>query len=211
MVLDLPYKHECAACGSRWSSTKPEAGACLRCRISKVEQALTEDDWNRIDTFLGQGDWVRCFDLIERAAPQDFRLNTAQLIVDRRRRELGLRVRPDIAEVTLDSVRRAAREHAARVVAIEAIWDGDTHGWFVELLAITRSEPLETAFDEVRLATLAGEDGDARLFSGDAPPWPEAAKAGELGEALAGELGVPFFFASPDSPDDEAERWWDTA
>ncbi|MBO6935287.1 MAG: hypothetical protein JJ863_09930 [Deltaproteobacteria bacterium] len=176
-----------------------------------MKQTLTQDDWKRVDTLLRRDDRLGCFDVIEQAAPDDFALGIAQQIVDERRRDLGLRLRPAIAEVTLDAVRQAAGPHAERVVAIEALWDGDTHGWFVVLLAITRIDDGDTPFGEVHLATLADEDGDARLFAGKAPSWPEAAKATEIGDDLAKELGVPFFFASPDSPDDEAERWWDTA
>ncbi|WP_328966292.1 hypothetical protein [Streptomyces sp. NBC_00239] len=43
------------------------------------------------------------------------------------------------------------------------------------------------------------EDGDTRH--------PVAVAAGRAGRALADHLSVPFHFASPDTPDDEAPRW----
>jgi hypothetical protein len=93
----------------------------------------------------------------------------------------------------------------ARPDAIEALWDGDTTGWTVLLLAITR-EPR----GEHHLATIR-HGGDLRLFNGTVPPWPEAREAVETGTALAGHVGVPFFFASREVPDDAAPRWWDSA
>ncbi|GAA1069185.1 MULTISPECIES: hypothetical protein [Kitasatospora] len=90
-----------------------------------------------------------------------------------------------------------------RVGAIEAVWDGDTFGWFVVLLAVA-AEPCA----EHRLAVLRG-GGDLRLFNGAVPPWPEAVEADRVGRELADRLGVPFHFASPRTPDDAAPRWWE--
>ena len=42
------------------------------------------------------------------------------------------------------------------------------------------------------------------------PPWPEAIRANESGCELENQLGLPFFFSSPDRPDDTALRWWDS-
>jgi hypothetical protein len=49
-----------------------------------------------------------------------------------------------------------------------------------------------------------------RLFSGQVPPWPEARRASEQGQAIAQHFGVPFHFASPEAPDVDLPRWWDT-
>lgn len=51
--------------------------------------------------------------------------------------------------------------------------------------------------------------GDIRVFQGAVPPWPEAAVATELGEALAQHFGVPFWFPSPTEPDDDCPNWWE--
>lgn len=88
-----------------------------------------------------------------------------------------------------------------RPVAIEAFWDGDTQGWFV-VLAAAMSEPQA----DVDLASIR-HGGDLRLFNGQVPPWPEAQEASDTGRALAHHFNVPFHFASPDTPDDEARRW----
>jgi hypothetical protein len=99
----------------------------------------------------------------------------------------------------------------APVVAIEALWDGDTTGWMVCLDAILKQPShLHPQYTEKSLVILRGEGGDLRLFNGTAPPWPEARIASEIGHALAESRGVPFHFGSPEQPDDQAMRWWDT-
>lgn len=96
-------------------------------------------------------------------------------------------------------------------VAIEAFWDGDTSGWYVVLTMLhaaaeSAAEPVYQQFD---LAVMRGEGGDLRLFNGQAPPWPEAVRAREAGSELAARLGIPFFFPSPDHPEDSCPRWWE--
>ncbi len=46
-----------------------------------------------------------------------------------------------------------------------------------------------------------GEDEDRGLLH------PSATAADRAGRALAGRLSVPFHFASPDTPDDQATHW----
>ncbi|MGA3540879.1 hypothetical protein ACK8GE_16480 [Micromonosporaceae bacterium DT194] len=96
------------------------------------------------------------------------------------------------------------------VVAMEALWDGDTQGWFVTLYAIVRRPSRHhPCFDERPLARFR-HSSDLHLFEGEGPPWPEAAEAIEKGQAIARSIGVPFHFASPVAPDDGLPRWWDS-
>ncbi|HVK22118.1 MAG TPA: hypothetical protein VM677_12230 [Actinokineospora sp.] len=95
------------------------------------------------------------------------------------------------------------------VVAVEAVWDGDTQGWFIDLVAIVgRPGRHHDHFDELTL-TVIRHGGDIRLFNGQVPPWPEAQQASEQGEAVARHLGVPFHFVSQHEPDVDSPRWWD--
>jgi hypothetical protein len=87
--------------------------------------------------------------------------------------------------------------------AIEALWDGDTDGWFVCLVAVTLQPKIEHELAIIRRGT------DMRIFRGQVPPWPEAHEAASVGRALADRLGVPFHFASPDTPGTDLPRWWD--
>jgi hypothetical protein len=98
----------------------------------------------------------------------------------------------------------------APIVAVEALWDGDTQGWFVDLVAIVdRPGRHHDRFDEVPLTVLR-HGGDIRVFNGQVPPWPEAQQAIDQGEAVARYAGVPFHFTSPAEPDVDLPRWWDT-
>ncbi len=85
-------------------------------------------------------------------------------------------------------------------IAFEALWDGDSEGWFVSFSAITadlQTHPLGVLSD----------GGDIRLFKGQVPPWPEAVAAQQLGEELAGRFGAEFYFPSPDQPEDDCPSW----
>lgn len=104
----------------------------------------------------------------------------------------------------LDVLTSKVRALPDQPAAIEAVWDGDTEGWFVLLLAITLDPRAEHDLAVVQAGT------DLRVFNGSVPPWPEAEEARTIGQALAERFGVPFHFASPETPDDEAPRWWDS-
>ncbi|MFF4691653.1 hypothetical protein [Streptomyces sp. NPDC001307] len=121
-------------------------------------------------------------------------LREAEEVVHARYDALGDRVRrrqPDPLDVCSLTARAAA--HPGRVAAIEAVWDGDTvHDWFVCLVAV-----LEEPDGEGHLAT---------VYQRAVGPPPATAASG-AGQTLADHLGVPFHFASPDVPDDEAPRW----
>lgn len=111
---------------------------------------------------------------------------------------------------TRDDLLRKAGEAPAPPVAIEAFWDGDTAGWFVVLVVIYLDGSAQgRQHRDLDLAVMRGEGGDLRIFDGEVPPWPEAVRAKVAGEDLAARLGIPFFFASPEHPEDECPRWWE--
>ncbi|MGW3669456.1 hypothetical protein [Streptomyces sp. NPDC005141] len=130
----------------------------------------------------------------EALRPLGLGLREAEQVVHARYEALGDRVRyrpPDPLDVPSLATRAAALP--GQVAAVEALWDGDTvHDWFVVLVAV-----LDDPVGEGHLATVYHRPGG--------PP-PGTAAAG-AGRALAGFLGVPFHFPSPDVPDDEAPRW----
>ncbi|GAA2745213.1 hypothetical protein [Kitasatospora cinereorecta] len=90
-----------------------------------------------------------------------------------------------------------------RAEAVEAVWDGDTEGWFVVLYAVAADPRAEAELAVVRHGT------DLRLFGPGSPRWTEAEAARVLGRTVAQLVGMPFCFAAPDGPDDRAPRWWD--
>jgi hypothetical protein len=115
-----------------------------------------------------------------------------------------------MTEPTREAIMQQAEGIPAPPVAIEAFWDGDTTGWFVVLTMLyVDGSAAEHQHREYPLADLRGEGGDLRLFNGQAPPWPEAARAKDIGEELASRFAVPFYFPSPDHPEDSCPRWWE--
>jgi hypothetical protein len=127
-------------------------------------------------------------------------------VVAERYQELGQRFeRYPTPPLNLTTLVEGVEALPGRTVAIEALWDGDTEGWCVDLMALT-----EAPVAEYRLATVR-HGGDLRLFNDAVPPWPEAQEAETVGRALAERFGVPFHFASPDRPDDDAPRWRSTS
>ncbi|MFE4695859.1 hypothetical protein ACWCPD_27160 [Streptomyces sp. NPDC001935] len=126
--------------------------------------------------------------------PLGLGLHEAEQVVHARYEALGDRVRyrpPD--PLDLPSLAARAEELPGRIAAIEALWDGDTvHDWFVVLVAV-----LDDPAGDGHLATVLQRRGGPR----------PGTAAAEAGRALADLLGVPFHFASPDVPDDEAPRW----
>ncbi|MFE1899301.1 hypothetical protein [Streptomyces yangpuensis] len=90
------------------------------------------------------------------------------------------------------------------VVAIVAVWDGDTvHGWFVRLPAITTDPAEQSALAFIHWRLAERHLGEGAQLDGRHPA---AVAAERAGGDLAAHLGVPFHFASPDTPDDEAPR-----
>jgi hypothetical protein len=87
--------------------------------------------------------------------------------------------------------------------AFEARWNGDTGGWFVDLVAVLRDGEGYRDFFLISISY----GGDIRLFNGNVPPWPEARFAAECGTELATRFGVPFYFASPDYPEEDCPTW----
>ncbi|GAA4996966.1 hypothetical protein [Kitasatospora paranensis] len=120
-------------------------------------------------------------------------LREAEQVVIGRYEALGDRVHSPHDPLDVPSLATRAVALPGQVAAVEALWDGDTvHDWFVLLVAV-----LEHPTGEGHLATVHRRRGGP----------PPGAAAAEAGRALAEHLGVPFHFASPDVPDDEAPRW----
>ncbi|MFF9983730.1 hypothetical protein [Streptomyces erythrochromogenes] len=148
----------------------------------------------QVDGYVLQDSLMRAVKLVwDAGRVRGIGLREAQIVVHERYLFHGDRIaREPECPLDLESLAALAGGLPGRVAAIEAVWDGDTvHGWFVNLLAIT-DDPAE----ERALATVYGRR--------DRDPSEAAAEAGRT---LADHLGVPFHFASPDDPDDEAPRW----
>jgi hypothetical protein len=164
-----------------------------------MEQELWErmDEAARaeVDAVVRQGMVVRAVQVVRQALPGErVGIHRALDLVGWRAQALGDLVRrPEPDPLDLPSLLDRAAALPGRVVAVEALWDGDTvHDWFVDLVAVA-----DDPEGEARLATV-------RWRTGGPPPAQAAAQAGR---ALAERLGVPFHFPSQDVPDDRAPRW----
>lgn len=91
-------------------------------------------------------------------------------------------------------------------VAVQALWDGDSGGWMLRIQAVYACSPIY-GVDEI--AVLRGDGGDMRIFNNAIPPWPEAQIAAEAGALIESRLEIPFFFPSPQEPEDSCPNWWE--
>jgi len=156
---------------------------------------LSPDDAAELDRFVREKRLIAAIVHL-RKVRSGLSLPDAEAIVNARLAALGISLAPALP--TLVELREEVASLAQRPLAIEAVWDGDTvHNWFVIVVAIVPDAASPRGMTERRLAPLVGTHGDP------------GAHATTLGGALARELGVPFFFASPSKPDDQAPRWWD--
>ncbi|WP_457032571.1 hypothetical protein [Kitasatospora sp. P5_F3] len=167
--------------------------------------ALSEQTRAEVDELVGLGRNVWAIKVIRDAfEPPKPGIHAAVDVLNDRYLALGTAPFTPSPPLDLDRLYGTVRTLPTRPDAIEAVWDGDTTGWFVVLLAVTADPRTEHELGMIRLGT------DLRLFDGPPPAWPEATEADTIGRALAERLGLPFHFTSPDHPDDTAPRWWDT-
>ncbi|MFD4273135.1 hypothetical protein R2B67_15005 [Streptomyces cyaneofuscatus] len=144
--------------------------------------------------------------VLEAGRARGLGLHEAQLVVHDRYLHHGDRVaRTPDSPLDVESLAARAAGCPGRVVAIEAVWDGDTvHDWFVHLMAITDDPVGERSLATIYWGTAVRYLGEERA---PGSLHPSAAVADRSGRALAARLSVPFHFASPETPDDEAPRW----
>jgi len=90
---------------------------------------------------------------------------------------------------------------------IEALWDGDTQGWFLDI-SVSAMVEISTRKSQI-LFSLRGGGGDIRVFNGQVPPWPESQVARFIGNEISKLLSIPFYFPAPEQPDDGYAGWWE--
>ncbi len=95
---------------------------------------------------------------------------------------------------------------AGKPLVLEALWDGDTNGWYVYLTLYTTTKILfwkKVHSHYIGTITLGG---DLRLFNGQVPPWPEAELAKEIGQKAKEKYNLIFYFPS-EEPNDDCPKW----
>ncbi|WP_158319168.1 hypothetical protein [Actinoplanes xinjiangensis] len=179
----------------------------------RIWLALPEDSRALVDDLICRRHTVRAAKLVREAAAstRQVSINEALDVVEGRRYGLSVRglVDPLPPPVTLSQLVERARAITDPVVAIEALWDGDTQRWGVLLLAIVRCPSRQhPIFDQYELMFADGRDAPTDSVEGIRTP--QAAEAVNKGSALARELGVPFSFLDPNASLLEDLRWWDS-
>ncbi len=125
------------------------------------------------------------------------------------RRSVGKEQRVGINETNEQVLMQQIDALEKAPVAIEALWDGDTTGWFVVLEVVVREIKGQVPTYVPHELTIFRSGGDLRLFNGQVPPWPEAEMAQHVGLEVATLLDIPFYFPSPSEPDDDCPHWWE--
>ncbi|MBT9394933.1 hypothetical protein KLP40_17340 [Hymenobacter sp. NST-14] len=111
---------------------------------------------------------------------------------------------PDIT--SFDSLDYALQQVSGKPTVLEALWDGDTQGWYLCLSVYVKRGiwPLQrTERHPLGTVTLGN---DLRLFSGQVPPWPEAEFVKTFVEQTHGTYGLTLYLPS-EEPDLDCPRW----
>lgn len=112
---------------------------------------------------------------------------------------------PDIT--TFETLDNAIKKFAGKPIVLEALWDGDTTGWFLCLFIYTKSDSFFTKSTNRFLLGQIRLGGDIRLFKNE--PFTEISLAKELGALAEKKYNLEFYFPSQNEPDDNCPQWSD--
>ena len=94
-----------------------------------------------------------------------------------------------------------------RPLVLEALWDGDTKGWFLILNLYIKTGKLFWKKQEPKHLGIVRFGGDIRLFNGEVPAWPEAELTKQWGQLAIEKYDLTFYFPSDKEPDDDCPAW----
>jgi hypothetical protein len=101
-------------------------------------------------------------------------------------------------ELLDNNIKQAIKQTGGKPTVLEALWDGDTEGWYLLLnLYMDKGQYL-------RLGTV-----DPRLFSHEKTYPLEATLANKWGWKAVEKYGLTFYFPSDKEPDDDCPSWKD--
>lgn len=115
---------------------------------------------------------------------------------------------PDIT--SLDSLARALLQVSGTPKVLEALWDGDTQGWFLHVSVYAEQGvwPLKRTVRHDLGTVVLGTD--LRLFNGQVPPWPEVELVKAFVQQTQAKHNLTLYLPS-EEPDDECPRWTERA
>ena len=101
----------------------------------------------------------------------------------------------------------AIQKIPGRPTVLEALWDGDTQGWFVILNLYTETGNFFWKKETRQHLGTVSFGGDIRLFNGEVPKWPEAELTKAWGQKAVSKYGLTFYFPSDSEPDNNCPNW----
>ncbi|WP_315818201.1 hypothetical protein [Paraflavitalea speifideaquila] len=90
---------------------------------------------------------------------------------------------------TYEILEREIENAGGRPTVLEALWDGDTEGWFLVLNLYFETGRYFWKSEKIKRLGVVSFGGDNRLFSGAVPAWPEAECTKEWGKRLPKNMG----------------------
>jgi hypothetical protein len=105
---------------------------------------------------------------------------------------------------SFETLDKEIRKAGGKPVVLQALWDGDTSGWYLYLSLYTENPSISRDLVWNSMGTIS-HGSDLRLFVGGG--WTEADLAKELGAKAVEKYGLEFYFPSPDNPDDSCPDW----
>lgn len=90
---------------------------------------------------------------------------------------------------------------------LEALWDGDTNGWFLILSLYAKTGNVFWGSEECHHLGVARYNKQPGIFKDDVPRWPEAALVRDWGQKAIEKYGLTFYFPSDKEPDDNCPPW----
>ncbi|WP_291728516.1 hypothetical protein [Bernardetia sp.] len=123
-------------------------------------------------------------------------------------------------QVYVDKVEEAKKE--GKPVAVQALWDGDTQGWYIYMQVVIENEDKKELPTNVFLLELIDKStfnytmidlcslrfaSDIRLFNGQPTPWEETIVAKKIGNYISKRYNIPFWFPASEAPDNDCPSW----
>lgn len=111
---------------------------------------------------------------------------------------------PDIN--SFDALERALLRVGGTPKVLEALWDGDTQGWYLRVSVYVERGVWPVKRTECHALGPVVLGTDRRLFAGQVPPWPEAELVKSFVQHTQAKYGLTLYLPS-EEPDDECPRW----
>ncbi len=108
---------------------------------------------------------------------------------------------------SFEQLDRAIQAVGGKPKVLEALWTGDTQGWYLILSLYTETGWPGFKKEHVQQLGTVSFGGDIRLFTGEVPLWPEAELTKQWGEQARQKYGLEFYFPASQGPDDDCPDW----